>query len=86
MLPFERNSNVRPANPTSTPKYLLAETFILKNIAPISRVNKGVKAFRMPANELSILISAMQNKNAGKKLPNTPARNTRPILFVGIFL
>ena len=46
-------------------------------------VHKGVSAFRIAASELSIFISAMQYKNAGKKLPSNPAMITMPILFRG---
>jgi hypothetical protein len=55
-------------------------------VTPISNVNNGVKAFSIPANELSIFISAMQNKKAGKKLPIKPEQNTKAILLAGIFL
>jgi hypothetical protein len=54
-------------------------------VTPISNVNNGVKAFSIPANELSIFISAMQNKKAGKKLPIKPEQNTKAILLAGIF-
>lgn len=48
-------------------------------------VRIGVKAFRNAARELSILVSAMQNKNAGKKLPSKADNNTSLIFAGGIF-
>ncbi len=86
MLPFDKKSKERPTNPIITPVYRFTETFVLKNITPIKIVNKGVSAFSIPANELSIFTSAIQNKKAGKKLPSIPERNIIPILLLGIFL
>ena len=42
---------------------------ILKNKTPINIAKRGDKALTMPANELLICSSAMQNKKAGMKLP-----------------
>lgn len=47
--------------------------------------NMGVNEFKVPAKALSIPSSAMQNKNAGNKLPSTPDKKIMPILFLGIF-
>jgi len=35
---------------------------------------------------LSIFVSAIQNKKAGKKLPINPEKTTKKSLFFGIFL
>lgn len=53
---------------------------------PTNMVNKGVSAFKMPAKELSICVSAIQNKYAGKKLPNNPDKITRNHFRCGICL
>jgi hypothetical protein len=46
----------------------------------------GVKEFRKPATELSILVSATQNKNAGIRLPRSVEIIMIPIFWEGIFL
>jgi hypothetical protein len=53
---------------------------------PIRAVKTGVSEFRKLASELSIFVSAMQNKNAGKKLPKRLDKNINRILLTGIFL
>ena len=52
---------------------------------PTIMVNKGVKEFKMPANALSICVSAIQKRKAGIKFPATPEISTKPILSLGIF-
>ena len=47
-------------------------------------VNNGVNAFKIPAIPLSILVSAMQNKYAGKKVPNQPEKNKSGRDFFGM--
>jgi len=74
-----------PTNPMNTPANLLAGNMLLKNIIPVTMVKIGVKAFRKAAKELSILVSAMQNRNAGKKLPSNAESNTSLIFARGIF-
>lgn len=49
-------------------------------------VNKGVKAFKMPASVLVIFVSAIQKRNAGKKLPNNPETKMTGRLSFGICL
>ncbi len=49
-------------------------------------VNKGVNAFIMPAIALSILVSAIQNKNAGKNVPRKPVRIISGYFDEGILL
>lgn len=46
----------------------------------------GVSELSVPASALSILVSAMQNKNAGKKLPNTPENIIHHESLKGILL
>jgi hypothetical protein len=46
----------------------------------------GVNEFNAPAKELSIFCSAIQNKYAGIKLPNTPEKNIRCSFLKGICL
>ena len=48
-------------------------------------VNKGVSEFKIPAKALSILVSAIQKRYAGIKLPTNPEIITMPILSFGIF-
>jgi hypothetical protein len=48
-----------------------------KRKAPVRITKIGVREFRLPVNAPSILVSAMQNKNAGKKLPSLPGRKQR---------
>ena len=48
--------------------------------------NIGVKELSVPVSEPSITSSAMQNKNAGSKLPSIPDIKTMNSLFFGIFL
>src|SRR5687768_12809914 len=57
-----------------------------KNITPIISVNKGVRAFKIPAIALSIRVSAIQNKNAGKKVPRKPVSTISGKLESGILL
>ena len=45
---------------------------------------KGVKEFKIPANALSICVSAIQKRKAGIKFPATPEISTKPILSLGI--
>ena len=48
--------------------------------------NKGVNAFKVPARALFILVSAMQNKKAGKKLPHKADTSISPQFLADIFL
>lgn len=47
-------------------------------------VEMGVNAFNIPVNELSIFVSAIQNRKAGKKLPNNPDKMISGIFFAGM--
>jgi hypothetical protein len=58
----------------------------LKKVTPAIMVNSGVKEFYMAASELSILVSAMQYKNAGIKLPSKPEIITRTLFSFATFL
>ena len=51
---------------------------------PINIVKRGVSAFIIAVRPLSILVSAMQKKNAGKKLPTRPHIKIMNSLFFGI--
>ena len=46
-------------------------------------VKRGVSAFRMPAKELLMRVSATQKRYAGKKLPKKPDNITNHSLFFG---
>lgn len=46
-------------------------------------VNMGVNEFIIPAMELSILVCAVANKNAGIKIPIMPERNGFQYWFAG---
>ena len=79
-------SSTLPIKDTKIPSAFILETLLLKNNAPIIKTNTGVSEFREPTKELSILVSAMQNKNAGIKLPSKPDRNMVKILLLGMVL
>ena len=64
----------------------MVDTLFLKNNTPTIRTKTGVSEFKEPTRELSILVSAMQKRNAGIKLPSKPERNMVKILFLGIVL
>ena len=72
MLRPSTNNNTIPVKPTTMPMTCLPGIGFLKKISPSRIVKNGVSAFRMPARLLSSLVSAMQNKNAGKKIPSSP--------------
>ena len=85
-VPLAVNNNNKPAKPIVTPNIFLGSAFNSKNKMPTVMVNNGVNAFNIPASELSIFVSAIQNKNAGKKLPINPDKITSPTLPFGICL
>lgn len=53
---------------------------------PTEMVKSGVSAFNIPASVLVTLVSAIQNKKAGKKLPSKPETKINPRLSLGICL
>lgn len=75
-----------PAECNKYTNYLMCFGFGMKKTAPMMITNIGVNEFSVPARELSIPCSAMQNKYAGNKLPNTPDMKVKKILFPGICL
>jgi hypothetical protein len=52
----------------------------------MAMVKIGVSEFNMPARELSIFVSAIQNRKAGKKVPKNPDKIMGPNIFLGISL
>jgi hypothetical protein len=72
--------------PIMTPSIFCLLVEVLKKDKPTSMVNKGVSEFKMPAKELSILVSAIQKRKEGIKLPKNPDKKTMPIFSLGIFL
>ena len=68
------------------PIIFFLSAFSSKKAIPTRMVKKGVNAFKIPASELSILVSARQNKKAGIKLPRIPDNATKPNLFLGTCL
>ena len=52
----------------------------------MARVQIGVRALSTPANELSILVSAMQKKKAGKNVPKNPDKIIGANFFLGTAL
>ena len=49
-------------------------------------VKIGVRAFNIPASELSILVCAMLKKNVGKKVPRNPDTMMGSKAAFGVFL
>ena len=47
--------------------------------------NKGVVAFNTPATELCKVVSAMQNKMPGKKLPSSPINTAKDLVLIFVF-
>lgn len=86
MGPLLSTNNILPVKAISIPMSLFAGVALLKNMAPISITKMGVRELSIPAIELSISCSAMQNKKAGKKLPNAPERKITGSFFNGISL
>lgn len=86
ILPLPAKSKINPVKPIIIPIIFLSPAFNSKKITPIIIVKKVVNAFSIPASELSIFVSARQNKYAGKKLPSSPESITNPIFFLGIAL
>jgi hypothetical protein len=84
LKPLENNNSTEPANAINIPTTLCDCILLLNNIAPVTIVKIGVRAFKAPASELSISSSAIQNKKDGSKLPNTPDKKINPILLRGI--
>lgn len=62
IFPLPVKSKISPAIPIITPAIFLFAAFSSKNQTPIMIVKIVVSAFRIPARELSILVSARQNK------------------------
>lgn len=58
------------------PIVLFLEIRFLKRITPVIITKTGVRELSVPASALSIFSSAMQNKNAGIKLPRLPDKKT----------
>ncbi len=52
----------------------------------MATVKMGVSAFRIPERELSTRVPAMQNKNAGMKVPRKPESTTGLISDLGTSL
>jgi hypothetical protein len=75
-----------PAKAIIIPTILLKGVGVLKNNAPVIITKMGVSEFIIPARELSIPCSAIQNKYAGNRLPNVPAKKTKGNFFSGIVL
>ena len=86
MVPLFMNNKHTPAKLVTMPTALCQCIVLLKKIAPISMVDIGVKAFKIPVNELSILVSAIQKRKAGKKLPNKPDKIISGNFSFGNFL
>ena len=83
--PLLITSNILPAKAIRIPITLLAGVSFLKNNAPMMITNMGVREFNMPASELSSSCSAIQKRNAGKRLPKAPDKNISGSLLTGIF-
>lgn len=77
---------MQPEKAIKTPIIFCQDVMVLKNNAPVMITKIGVSALSIPASELSIPVSAIQNKYAGNKLPKAPERKTRGILLNGIIL
>lgn len=82
--PDGRISNINPINPITTPNHFSLLAVSWKNATPSKIVLSGVKELSIAAKELSIRVSAIQNKNAGKKEPSQPERITVPLFSFGI--
>lgn len=86
MSPLLMNKKTKPTKPIINPIILYLPIVCLYNIIPIIRVKIGVSAFKIPARELFIFVSARQKRKAGKKLPNKPDVMIQRNLFAGILL
>ena len=73
-----------PIRPINMPITFLALTFKSKKSEPIITAQIGVREFSIPVSELFSLVSAMQKRKAGKKLPISPESITLPKRFRGI--
>ena len=58
------------------PIVLFLEIRFLKRTTPVIITKTGVRELSVAASALSIFSSAMQNKNAGIKLPRLPDKKT----------
>lgn len=68
------------------PSILSRAVFVLKNNAPSTMVQIGVRAFKVPTRELSILCCAIQKRSEGARLPKKPERNININFCCGIVL
>ncbi len=59
-------------NPIKIPAHFNQPILSWKKNVPMAMVKIGVSAFKIPANELSIRVCAMEKKKAGKKEPKKP--------------
>ena len=75
---------MQPAKPAITPNTWPEGITLRYTIAEVSKAKIGVRVFSMAVSALSILVSAMQKRKAGKKLPNSPDKITYPQLDTGI--
>ncbi len=66
------NNITSPIKPNASPTIFETLTLSLYTTIPMTSAKMGVSAFNIPASELSILVSAIQKRYAGKKLPNNP--------------
>ncbi len=82
--PLLKNNNTQPKNAIRIPVVLFAVVLALKKSTPVMITKTGVKELRIPAIALSNFSSAMQNKNAGNKLPNVPDKNNNNKFDLGM--
>ena len=82
----DKKSKTLPVKEIQIPITLMVDVLLLKKRAPMIITNTGVRAFSEPASELSIFVSAKQNKYAGNRLPCKPDRKMTKTLLFGIDL
>ena len=71
-------------NAMRIPVTFAVEVCALKNTTPVMITKTGVSVLSVPASALSIFPSAMQNKNAGIKLPILPDKKISKRFLGGI--
>lgn len=64
-----------PTIPAPTPRKPFFVSLLLKRRAPTTRVNMGVKAFRMPDKPLGMRVPAVEKRYAGMAFPTNPVIN-----------
>ena len=84
--PLLNNNRRLPEKETIIPMIFIVGVLLRKKMPPVIITKMGVSELSVPAKALSIPSSAIQNKKAGNKLPNTPLRKTINIFLSGIFL